>query len=159
MPQIQVCKDSQGKLAGFGQKGERAYARFLSAVRNLEHGEMLAFSYKIPRAPKLHKLYFVTLAAVFEQQEQFNDFDQFRKWAQVGAGHAEFVPGPAGRMVALPLSVDFESLDEVEFAEIYEAVKAFLRTERATNFLWGHLTEGDQISMIASILEQFERDV
>jgi len=158
MPQVQVCKDEQGKLAGFGQKGERAYKRFLSAVKNLEYGEMLAFSYKIPRAPKFHRLHFVMLAALFEAQEQFADEYQFRKWAEVGAGHCDFVPGPTGRMVALAKSIDYESLDDVEFAEMHEAVKAFFRGQHAQRFLWPHLSESEQMAMVAGILEQFERD-
>ena len=158
MPSVQVTRDSTGKLAGFGEKGERAYARFLSAVRKLEHGEMLAFSYKIPRAPKFHRLHFVMLAALFEAQEQFADEYQFRKWAEVGAGHCTFVPGPTGRMVALAKSIDYESLDDVEFSEMHEAVKAFFRSEHAQRFLWPHLSEGEQMAMVAGILEQFERD-
>lgn len=158
MPQIQVCKDNTGKLAGFGEKGERAYKRFLAAVRALEHGEMLAFSYKIPRAPKFHKLHFVMLAAMFEAQEQFADSYQFRKWSEVGAGHCDLVPGPKGRMVAVARSIDYESLDDVEFSEMHEAVKAFFRSEHATRFLWPHLSDSEQMAMVASILEQFERD-
>jgi len=155
MPQIQVCKDEQGKLAGFGQKGERAYKRFLSAVKNLEHGEMLAFSYKIPRAPKFHRLHFVMLQALFEAQEQFADSYQFRKWAEVGAGHCDFVPGPTGRMVALAKSIDYESLDDVEFAEMHEAVKAFFRGQHATRFLYPHLDDVAGGEMVNTVLANF----
>ncbi len=158
MPQIQVCKDNTGKLAGFGPKGERAYARFLSAVRNLEHGEMLAFSYKIPRAPKFHRLHFVMLAALFEAQEQFQSDYQFRKWAEVGAGHVDWVPGPTGKMVALPRSIDYESLDAVEFSEMHEAVKAFFRSQHATRFLWPHLDDLKAADMIEAILAGFEQE-
>lgn len=156
MPQIQVCKDNTGKLAGFGEKGERAYKRFLTAVRNLEDGEMLAFSYKIPRAPKFHRLHFVMLAALYDAQEQFADSYQFRKWAEVGAGHCDFVPGPTGRMVALARSIDYESLDDVEFSEMHEAVKTFFRTTHATRFLWGHLDDAKGAEMVESLLSQFE---
>lgn len=145
-------------MVGFGQKGERAYAKFLAAVRNLEYGEMLAFSYKIPRAPKFHRLHFVMLAALFDAQEQFDDDYQFRKWAEVGAGHCDFVPGAKGRMVALPRSIDYESLDDVQFSEMHEAVKAFFRSQHAQRFLWPHLGEEQQMNMVANILDQFERD-
>lgn len=158
MPAVLITKDSRNKMVGVGPKGERAYARFLSAVRNLEYGEMLAFSYKIPRAPKFHRLHFVMLAALFEAQEQFADEYQFRKWVEVGAGHCDFVPGPTGRMVALARSIDYESLDDVEFAEMHEAVKAFFRTTHATRFLWPHLSDADSAEMVRVILEQFERE-
>ena len=157
MPTVQITKDECGKLKGFGQQGERAYARFLTAVRNLEDGEMLAFTFKVPRSPKFHRLHFVMLQALFDAQEQFADPYQFRKWAEVGAGHCDFVPGPTGRMVALAKSVDYESLDDVEFSEMHEAVKAFFRSEHAQIFLWPHLSEPQRMEMVASILEQFEQ--
>ena len=158
MPTVQLVKDNTGKLAGFGEAGQRAYGRFLAKVREMEIGEMLAFSFKIPRAPKFHKLHFVMLKALFDSQEQFDTEYQFRKWAEVGAGHCEFVPGPKGRMVALPRSIDYESLDDVEFSEMHEAVKAFFRSKHAQSFLWPHLSEQDQMNMVAEILDQFERD-
>ena len=156
MPAVQITKDNRGKIAGFGRKGERAYGRFLAAVKNLEYGEMLAFSYKIPRSPKFHKLHFVMLAALFEAQEQFADDYQFRKWSEVGAGHCDFVPGPTGRMVALAKSVDYESLDDVEFSEMHEAVKAFFRSPHAWHFLWPHLSEAEGSEMVETILREFE---
>lgn len=158
MPAVQITKDERGKMVGFGQKGERAYAKFLSAVRNLEYGEMLAFSYKIPRSPKFHRLHFVMLAALFDAQEQFSDDYQFRKWSEVGAGHCDFVPGPAGKMIPLPRSIDYESLDDVEFSEMHEAVKVFFRSGHAARFLWPHLSDTVGAEMIETLLEQFERD-
>jgi hypothetical protein len=157
MPTVQITKDNRGKIAGFGLKGERAYGRFLAAVRNLEYGEMLAFSYKVPRSPKFHKLHFVMLAALFEAQEQFADDYQFRKWSEVGAGHCDFVPGPKGRMVALAKSIDYESLDDLEFAEMHEAVKAFFRSQHAQRFLWPHLSEAEGSEMVEAILREFEQ--
>lgn len=156
MPTVQITKDDRGKLAGFGLKGERAYARFLAAVKALEYGEMLSFSYKIPRSPKFHKLHFVMLAELFAAQEQFADEYQFRKWSEVGAGHVDWVPGPTGKMVALPRSIDYESLDDVEFSEMHEAVKAFFRSTHATRFLWPHLADSETAESIHMILEQFE---
>ncbi|MFH1011210.1 MAG: hypothetical protein V1784_08250 [bacterium] len=158
MPKVQITKDERGKLVGFGEKGERAYKRFLAAVKNLEYGEMLAFAYKIPRAPKFHRLHFVMLAALFEAQDQFADEYQFRKWSEVGAGHCDFVPGPTGRMVALAKSIDYESLDDVEFSEMHEAVKGFFRTTHATRFLWPHLSDAEGAEMVRVILDQFERE-
>lgn len=158
MPAVQITKGDTGKMVGFGPKGERAYARFLSAVRNLEYGEMLAFSYKIPRAPKFHRLHFVMLAALFGAQEQFEDEYDFRKWSEVGAGHVRWVPGPTGKMIALPRSIDYESLDAFEFSEMHEKVKAFFRTMHATHFLWPHLDDLKASAMIESILAEFEQD-
>ncbi len=156
MPTVLILKDKTGKLAGFGQKGERAYARFLAAVKKLEYGELLSFSYKVPRSPKFHRLHFVMLAALFEAQEPFQSDYQFRKWAEVGAGHVDWVPGPTGKMVALPRSIDYESLDDADFSDMHDAVKAFFRSTHATRFLWPHLSDAEGAEMVRVILVEFE---
>lgn len=157
MSVVQVTKDEQGKLVGFGEKGERAYARFLAAVRELEPGEMLGFEYRVPRSGPFHRRHFAVLKAFFDSQEQFSDSEQFRKWTEVGAGHVEFVPGPKGRMVALPKSISYESLDDEEFRDVHERVVQFLRTPHATRFLWPHLSDLQAGEMVETILAGFER--
>lgn len=156
MPTVQITKNDQGKIAGFRPQGERAYARFLAAIKRLEFGELLSFSYKVPRSPKFHRLHFVMLAALFDAQDQFTDEYQFRKWSEVGAGHADYVPGPTGKMVALARSIDYESLDDEEFADVHEAVKRFMRSEHAHRFLWPHLEARKAADMIDTILAEFE---
>lgn len=159
MSEVLIYKDETGKLAGFGEKGARAYSRFLKAARELDIGELLKFSYWVPRSDKFHRLHFVMLKAVFESQEQFNDEHQFRKWTEVGAGHCDFVPGPKGRMVALPKSIAYENLDDEDFATVHENVKAFLRSQHARRFLWAHLDDDKSAEMIGELIAQFEMGV
>ena len=156
MSSVTIYKDDTGKLAGFGASGARAYNKFLKAVRSLDVGEMLTFSFKVPRAPSFHRFYFVTLQALFDAQEQFADFDEFRKWLQVGAGHVRFVPGPSGRMVALPKSIAYDALEQDKFEELYEKVKEFMRTEHARQFLWGHLSSEQSAQTVDAVLSEFE---
>lgn len=157
MASVLIVKNDQGKIEGFGKQGARAYARFLSAVRNLEQGELLSFTYKVPRSPKFHRLHFQMLAFVFDSQEQWTNELNFRKWGEVGAGHCDLVPGPGTEPVAVPRSIDYESLDDVEFGEVHSAVKNFLRTERARQYLWPHLTEEQTYEMVETLLAEFER--
>jgi hypothetical protein len=158
MSAVIIVKNSQGKLEGFGQKGAKTYAKFRAAVDALEIGETLGFSYKVPRAPRFHRLHFAGLIhPLFEAQEQFADEGQLRKWLEVGAGHCDFVPGPEGRMVALPRSIDYASLDDVEFGEVHEACKRFMRTEHCRRFLWPHLTQEQTAETIETILEGVEQ--
>lgn len=156
MPAVLITKDDSGKLVGFGQSGERTYVRFLAAVKKLEAGELLAFTYKVPRSPKFHKLHFVMLGRVFDAQEQYADEYKFRKWSEVGAGHCEYAPGPLGQMVAIPLSIDYESLDDEEFGKVHENVVAFFRTLHATRFLWPMLDDTDAGNAMAAILADFD---
>lgn len=159
MSAVVIVKNNQGKLEGFGQKGAKTYGKFLAACKALEIGETLSFEYKVPRAPKFHRLHFAGLIGpLFDSQEQFSCDYQFRKWLEVGAGHCDFVPGPQGRMVALPRSIDYASLDDIAFGEVHEAVKTFARTEHCQRFLWPHLTPQQTEETIEAILAGVERD-
>ena len=157
MSAVTVYKDQTGKLAGWGKSGEKTYGKFLQAVRELEVGEMLAFTFKVPRAPKFHRLHFAMLRALFDAQEQFSDEYEFRKWSEVGAGHVKFVPGPTGRMVALPLSIAYEALDDVAFGELHDKVKGFMRSKHARAFLWPHLQQEQTYQTVEIILRDFEQ--
>lgn len=158
MTAVVIFKNNLGKLEGFGQKGAKVYAKFLAACRALEIGETLDFEYKVPRSGPFHRLHFVGLIGpLFESQEQFEDDYQFRKWLEVGAGHCDFVPGPSGRMVALPKSIDYASLDDVAFHDVHEGVKAFCRTEHCQRFLWPHLRPEQTAETIETILMGLER--
>jgi hypothetical protein len=143
---IVVVKDEHAKLRGFGEKGQRAWLRFRKAIEALEIGETLSFSWHKPRSPKFHRLYFAMLGALFDMQEQFVDIDQLRAWLTVGAGYADFAPGPKGRMVALPKSIAWHRMDDNEFRELVLATWDFLRSAHATRFLWPALSDmqGDQ---------------
>ena len=156
MPSVHVMKNAQGKLEGFGERGAKTYQRFLKACKELEPGELLSFSFKVPRSPRFHRLHFVVLRALFDSQEQFSSDYEFRKWTEVGAGHVKFVPGPTGRMVALPMSIAYDALDDIAFGELHAKVKDFMRSEHAQKFLWPHLTAHQQWETVEQVLAEFE---
>lgn len=156
MSAVTLWKGQDGKLEGFDEKGKRLYARFLKRITELEPGQTIGFTYKVPRSPKFHRLHFAMLKELFDNQEQFNDPHQFRKWLEVGAGHCDFVPGPKGRMVALPRSIDWESLDDEQFSDVHEGVKTFLRTEHAVRFLWPEADPAQSLRGVEAILGGFE---
>ena len=158
MSAVIIVKNPQGKLEGFGQIGAKAYGKFLAATKALEIGETLQFEYRVPRAPKFHRLHFAGLIhPLFEAQEQFPDEDRMRKWIEVGAGHCDYYPGARGRMVAIPRSIDYASLDDVAFGEVHEACKAFMRTEHCRRFLWPHLKPEQTAETIDTILAGVEQ--
>jgi hypothetical protein len=156
MSAVILVKNPSGHLEGFGQKGAKVYAKFLAACKALEIGETLSFSYKVPRSGPFHRRHFAMLNQVFDAQEQFASDLDFRKWTEVGAGHVLFVPGPTGRMVALPRSIAYDELDQADFEDLHEKVKAFLRSRHATAFLWPHLDESQQMGMIEQLLVEFQ---
>ena len=155
MSDLIVTKGEDGKLAGLGAKDQRAYSRFLRAVTEMQPGDTLRFGFWIPRAPGPHKAHFKLLHMLFEQQEQFDDADEFRKWLEVGAGFCNFVPGPGGRMVALPRSIAWDKLEEAEFEEHHRKVVKFMRSTACTRFLWPSMSDIDADTFINNILAQF----
>lgn len=156
MSKVILHLDEKGKLAGVDEKNERAYARFRSKLGQLQPGQTLAFEFKIPRSPRFHKFHFAMLGAIFSCQEVFDDNERLRKWLEVGAGHVDFMPGPGGELVAMPRSIAYEALDDTEFREVHDSVKAFLRTPQAYNYLWPHLSDERGETMVEAILNEFE---
>ena len=157
MPDVLLTKDERGQLAGYGDKGARAYRKFRDAIHDLEIGAFIKFSYRVPRSPKFHRLHFAMLKTFFDNQEQFSDDYQFRKWTEVGAGHCDFVPGPTGRMVAMPRSIAYEALDDEEFHDVHMGVRNFLRSEHARRFLWPMASNSETWNTVDLLLMEFER--
>jgi hypothetical protein len=153
---ITVIRGEDGKLTGFGEKDRRAYVKFRKTVDELEAGEMFTVSVWFPRNPKLHRLHFALINTLFEQQEQFEEPDDLRRWLYVGAGHADFLPGPKGKMVAIPKSVAYDKIDDAAFSELHMKVIDFMRSHYCQAFLWPHLEEDKRGAMIESLVEEFE---
>lgn len=155
MTTITVMRGEDGKLTGFSEKDKRAYGRFKKAVEALEIGECYTLSTWFPRNPKFHRLHFALIKGLFEIQEQFDDPDHLRKWLYVGAGYAEFLPGPKGKMVAIPKSIAFEKIDDAAFSELHDKVIDFMRTEYCQRFMWPHLEESKRASMVELVIDEF----
>lgn len=156
MSKVILCKADTGKLAGLDEKNERAYARFRKQIGELRIGETLAFEFKIPRSPRFHRRHFAMLGAFFAAQEAFDDAERMRKWAEVGAGHCDFVPGPDGVFFAMPKSIAYEALEDSDFREVHQSIVAFLREPRAYRFLWPALDDAGREQMVEAILAEFE---
>lgn len=156
MATITVMKDETGRLVGFSEKDKRAYAKFRKAVDELEPGECYTLSVWFPRNPKLHKLHFAVINALFERQEQFEDPEPLRKWLYVGAEHADFLPGPKCKMVAIPRSVAYHEIDDADFSDLHVAVLAFMRSQYCQRFLFSHLTEHQASEIVEGVLREFE---
>jgi hypothetical protein len=156
MPVMHITRDDCNKVTGVDEKHARAWGRFYARLQGLTRDTVLIIKWWEPRSPKFHRFHFAILGAIFKAQDQFAQDDALREWLQVGAGHCMLVPGPAGKMVALPLSIDFEHMDDVEFGEHHASVKKFARSVRATRFLWPHLSDVDGGEMMEVIFDSFE---
>lgn len=154
MAAIVICKGQDGRLEGFGEKGRRAYLKFRKMVEEMAVGETLQFSFRMPRSPQHHRYLFAKLTGLFERQEQFADFDRLMEWVKVGSGHCDLLPGPNGALVAIPKSINWETLDEVGFTEFSRAMSDFLWTPYAQAALWPHLNANQRYQCI----ERWHRD-
>lgn len=157
MSKVILHLDERGKLAGIDEKQDRAYARFRAKIAKLRPGETLSFDFRIPRSPKFHRLHFAMLGAFFAVQEVFDDAERMRKWLEVGAGHVEFMPGPDGEFIAMPKSIAYEALEDSDFHDVHEGIKAFLRQPHAYRYLWPHLDDAGREHMVEAVLEEFEK--
>lgn len=154
MTTITLTADDDGKLVGLTDKDRRAWARFKKRAKELVAGEIMELETHFARNPKFHRLHFAMLGNVFAGQEFFGDFDDFRKWATVGAGFATYVTGKDGNVIAIPASLKYRALDDEQFADVHQRTKAFLRSEYARKTLWPHLTSDATWGMIETYLQE-----
>lgn len=155
MPDVWIYRGDDGKIHGHGAKGEKQWRKLIEIMLRLSVGELMRITFYIGRNSKFHGRYFAMVRALFERQEQFADEHMLRIWLQIGAGYCDLLPGPAGRMVAVPKSIDYRTLDQPEFEAVVADVVAFMRSDHAGRFLWPHLTTTARIEMIESMLSDF----
>ena len=155
MSDVVIEKGGDGKLRGLGDKGGRAYARFLSQVRGMAVGDTMRFAFWVPRSLGFHRRHFKIIAKVFENQDQFQDIEKFREWLQVGAGFCDIYPGPKGKPVAIARSIAWERLEEADFEEHHREVIRFMRSAHCTRFLWPQMSDINADTFINNVLGEF----
>jgi hypothetical protein len=158
MSKITVFKNDQGKLEGWGEVGKRAYAKFARALAALEPGEMLEWEYRVPRAPKPHRFYFVMVKSLHDTSEQFENENDLRLWLLIGIGHCSFAPGAHGRMCAIPKTMNWASLSEEEFHDIFDRTFTFLWSDKSRRFLWPNQTDEQTFETVQRFVDDLERD-
>lgn len=155
MTRLTLTKGQDGKLCGLDDKSQRAYNKWKSAVANMQQGDTLAFTFRLPRSMSHHRLFFGKLQRLLSRTETFTDLDQLRAWVILGAGYAYFVPGLDGKPNAIPRSMDFDSMDEAEFSALHSAVDAFLWGQHAQGILWPSLTPEKRWECMESFMGEF----
>ena len=144
-----------GALDGFSQDDRRAWRRFWKRLVGMEPGEMIEAEMVFPRSGPFHRRHMKIEASVFDAQERFTDFEQFRVWLKVGAGWVDWCAGPKGGVVPIPKSISYAKADEEEFRRYHGQVIVFLRGPHAAKFLWRHLGDQKSAEMMDAILMGF----
>lgn len=156
MSQVTIIKNDQGRLEGIDLAGQRAYQKWRKLVMDLPVGQTLTFSYRMPRSPKHHRLFFAKLNSLLARTEAFDELDKLRYWLVMGAGYFDMVPGFDGKPNAIPRSLDFTSMDEADFSELHHQVDTFLWSARAQETLWPQLDEEARYRCVEDLLREFE---
>ena len=140
---------------GFSRDDKEAWRRFWTRIREMEPGEMMTIDVRMPRSGPYHRRHMKIEQAVFDSQDRFRNFEQFRYWLKVGAGWVDWLPGPTGGVVPVPKSISYAAADQEEFIRYHRAVVAFLREGHAALFFWKHL--GDRAhEMMDGLLRGFD---
>jgi len=145
-----------GLVDGLGEKGRKAWRRFVNGLMKLEPGEMVEIRTHKERIGWYHRKHMALEQAVFEAQDKFEEFDSFRTWLKVGSGYVDWHPGPKGGVIPVPKSLSYAKLEQGEMEQVHEEMVKFLRTEHAGKTLWKHLSPTQRIDMIEGILGGFE---
>ena len=92
----------------------------LEHAAKLKVGTVYRHEVKKPRNYKFHKKYFSLLNLAFENQEKYECFKAFRSAITMQAGWYNTHTSLSGTLMFSPKSISFASMDEIEFAELYE---------------------------------------
>ncbi|HVL77598.1 MAG TPA: DUF1367 family protein [Noviherbaspirillum sp.] len=143
-------------IRGVDEENHSRWRRFLRHVFGMEHGEIVEVGTRIPRSGPFHRFHMAIEQAVFDAQERFSDFEQFRNWIKIGAGHVDWVPGAKGGIVPLPKSISYARLEEQEMRTFHANMLAFLRGPHAAPYLWRHLGADKASEMMNTVLSGFD---
>lgn len=143
-----------GLFDGWSKADKRGWRKLWRRLMDLEPGEFAVLEFVVPRSSPYHRRHMAIETAVFDAQERFDDFEQFRIWLKVGAAWVNWCAGPKGGVVPIPRSISYAKADQAEFETYHQQVIDFLRGEHAAPYLWRHLGEGAH-DMINQILEGF----
>lgn len=142
-----------GLVDGLGDHGRKQWRRFFNLLMRLEPGEMVELNTHKNRSGPYHRRHFAIEQALFEAQERFEIFEQFRYWLKVGAGWVTWAAGPKGGVVPIPRSVSYKAAEQQEFMEFHEKTMDFLRGPHAARYLWPHLKEKSDARMHEILME------
>ena len=107
------------------------------------------------RSLGFHRRHMLIETRLFEAQEKFEHWEQFRNWLKLGSGFCDWMPGPRGAVVPIPRSISFDKLEDDDMRQVHDDMLAFLRTDHAQKVLWRHLTPQRRGEMLEAVLMEF----
>jgi hypothetical protein len=144
-----------GVVDGLGAKGRKAWRRFWNGLLKLEPGEIVEIRTHKERLGWYHRKHMALESRLFEAQERFESFEQFRNWIKIGAGFCDWVPGPKGAVVPIPRSIAYSKLEQGDMEQFHDDVIGFLRSPHAIKVLWPKADQNTALQAVEGLLEEF----
>ena len=116
--------DGQGRITPLYNEDHKAFTK-------LKRNTSYQFEVVRRRNPAFHRMAFALLNIGFENQEQINSFDHYRKLTVMRAGFYDTVETDRGT-VYFPRSLSFGSMDEDEFKECYDRILDVIADQLST---------------------------
>ena len=136
MPEIKMIKGPAGLLPF-----DEAAADWFDKIKI---GQAVNGKFTLPRNEKFHRKFFAMLNVAFanhewpEVQTKWGkakcNFELFRKYVTVKAGHYQAALTPNGEVRAEPQSISWAKMDEDEFAKLYSDVLNVILLEFLDNW-------------------------
>lgn len=146
-----------GAVDGLGAKHKKSWRRLWNwLLHKAEPGEMLEIRTHRARLGWYHRKHMALEQSVFEAQERFVNFEQFRNWLKLGAGHCDWFPGPKGAVVPIPKSISYSAIGQDDMEVFHAAAVEFLRTPHAIKTLWPKSPASQRELAIEAVLTEFK---
>ena len=100
----------------------------MAEIRKLKQNTDYSFTVKVDRNPLFHKKFFALIRLGFENQEQYNNMDHYRKVMIMKAGYYETIETEKST-IWLPVSISFDKMSQDEFEEVFERVLDVITNE------------------------------
>lgn len=140
---------------GMNAQHKQRWRRLWNWLWKAGPGEFVTWTQTRTRSSPFHRRHMLIEQRVFDAQERFEEFEQFRNWLKLGSGFCDWYPGPKGAVVPVPKSMSYAALDEDGMQELHVSMMRFLRVPRTAKVLWPHLGPAAGARMIESTLEEF----
>lgn len=121
----------------------------------LRRGDEYTVEVKRARNPKFHRLAFGMIRAMFDNQERFENFNDFRRELNLLIDHYEEFISADGRVFYEAKSWSFADMDDLEFREVYKKVREIALARFGARFV-GHFENAAEWS-VSTWLEEGDK--
>lgn len=116
-----LVRTPQG-LRGWTIHDQQAYQKLKRRLATMEPGECFRLEFSVPRNVAHHKKFWALVSVVADTSDIYDNREKAVAAVKIAAGHCDFVPHPVSHeLMALPKSISFAAMDQVEFEVFYDA--------------------------------------